>query len=72
MEVLHLEVLDVKVRSGTDVGSDHMLVMATLSLKLRREGRGEERKLMFDVGELRNPDVEKAFKLEVKNCVSIL
>ena len=25
---------DVKVRRGADVGSDHMLVMATLSLKL--------------------------------------
>ena len=40
-----------------------MLVMATLSLKLGRARRGEERQLRFDVGKLRNPDVEKALKL---------
>ena len=38
-----------------------MLVMATL--KLGRARRGEERQLRFDVGKLRNPDVEKALKL---------
>ena len=53
------------------MGSDHILVMATLSLKLRRARRGEGRQLIFDVGKLRNPDVEKAFKLEVKNCFRI-
>ena len=31
---------DVKVRRGPDVGSDHMLVMDTLSLKLQRARRG--------------------------------
>ena len=46
-----------------------MLVMATLSLKLRSARRGEERQLRFDVGKLSNPDVEKAFKLEVKNLL---
>ena len=54
------------------MGSDHVLLMATLSLKLRSVRRGEERQLRFDVGKLRNPDVEKAFKLEVKNRFSIL
>ena len=49
-----------------------MFVMATLSLKLRRARRGEERKLRFDIAKLRNPDVEKAFNLEVKNRVSTL
>ena len=49
-----------------------MFVMATLSLKLRRTRRGEERKLRFDIVKLRNPDVEKAFNLEVKNRVSTL
>ena len=46
---------DVKVRRGADVGSDHMLVMATLSLKLCRARRGEERQLRFDVGKSRTP-----------------
>ena len=63
---------NVKVRRGADVGSDHMLVMATLSLKLRRARKREERQLRFDVGKLRNPDVKKTFKLEVKNRFSIL
>ena len=49
-----------------------MLVMATLSLKLRRARKREERQLRFDVGKLRNPDVKKTFKLEVKNRFSIL
>ena len=49
-----------------------MLVMATLSLKLRSVWRGEGRQLRFDVGKLRNPDLEKAFKREVKNRFSIL
>lgn len=47
-------------------GSEQMLVMAPLSLKLRKAKRGEEKQLRFDVGKLRNPDVEKAFKLTVK------
>ena len=46
-----------------------MLVMATLSLKLRSVRKEEERQLRFDVGKLRNPDVEKAFKREVKNLL---
>ena len=46
---------DVKVRRGADVGSDHMFVMATLSLKLCRARRGEERQLRFDVEKSRKP-----------------
>ena len=49
-----------------------MLVMATLSLKLRKAKRGEERQLRFDVGKLRSPNVEKASNIEVKNPFSIL
>ena len=49
-----------------------MLVMTTLSLKLRKTRRGEERHLRFDVGKLRDLDVEKAFKIEVRNRFSIL
>lgn len=64
---------DVRVRRGADVGSDHMLVMATMYLKLRKARRGEKRQVdVFDVGKLRSPDVEKAFELEVKNRLSIL
>ena len=42
-------------------------------LTQREKGkRGEERQLRFDVGKLRTPNVEKAFKIEVKNHFSIL
>ena len=34
---------DVRVRRGADVGSDDHLVMATLKLKLRRNGPGKAR-----------------------------
>ena len=54
------------------MGSDHILVMATLSLKLRKTKRGEKRQLRFNVGKLSNPDVEKASKIEVRNRFSIL
>ena len=49
-----------------------MLVMPTLSLPLRKAKRGEERQLRFDVGKLRNPNVQNALKTKVKNCLSIL
>ena len=32
-----------KANRGTDIGSDHVLVVATMSLKLRKSKRGEER-----------------------------
>lgn len=62
----------IKVRREADAGSDHILVMATLSLKLQKAKRGEKRQLRFDVGKLRNRNVEKAFKIEVNNRFSIL
>ena len=62
----------VKVRRGADVRNDHMLEMATLSLKLRKTKRGDESQLRFHVGKLRNPGVEKSLKNEVRNRFSIL
>lgn len=62
----------VKVRREADAGSDHILMMATLSLKLRKAKRREKRQLRFGVENLRNRNVEKAFKIEVKNRFSIL
>ena len=64
--------LDVRARRGADVGSDHVLVVATLSLKLRKTQRREERLRRFDTGKLKNPNTEKAFQLDLKNRFRIL
>ena len=69
---LNKSLRDVKVRREADAGSDHILVMSTLSLKLRKAKRRGKRQLRFGVGKLRNRNVEKAFKIEVKNRFTIL
>ena len=56
---------DVKADRGADIGSDHVLVVATVSLKLRKTKRGEERQQRFDTAKLNNSNTEKAFKLEL-------
>ena len=49
-----------------------MLVVATVSLKLRKTKRGEERQQRFDTAKLKNSNTEKAFKLELKNRFHVL
>ena len=63
---------DVKANRGADIGSDHVLVVATVSLKLRKTKRGEERQQRFDTAKLKNSNTEKAFKLELKNRFHVL
>ena len=63
---------DVRARRGADVGSDHVLVLATLSLKLRKTQRREERQRRFDTGKLKNPNTEKPFQLDLKNSFRLL
>ena len=58
---------DVKSNRGADIGSDHVLVVATVSLKLRKTKRGEEMQQRFDTVKLNNSNTEKAFKLELNN-----
>ena len=66
----HLQ--DVKANRGADIGSDHVLVVATVSLKLRKAKRGEERQQRFDMAKLTNSNTEKDFKLELKNRFHVL
>ena len=61
---------DVKANRGADIGSDHVLVVATVSLKLRKTKRGEERQQRFDTAKLINSNTEKDFKLELKNRIA--
>ena len=63
---------DVRARRGADVGSDHVLVLATLSLKLRKTQRREERQRRFDTGKLKNQNTEKPFQLDLKNSFRLL
>ena len=63
---------DVKAYRGADIGSDHVLVVASVSLKLRKTKRGEERQQRFDTAKLKNSNTEKAFKLELKNRFHVL
>ena len=49
-----------------------MLVVASVSLKLRKTKRGEERQQRFDPAKLKNSNTEKAFKLELKNRFHVL
>ena len=55
-----------------DIGNDHVLVVASVSLKLRKTKRREERQQRFDTAKLKNSNTEKAFTLELKNRLHIL
>ena len=56
---------DVRARRGADVGSDHVLIVASLSLHRRKAKRGEERQRRFDTVKLKN--TMKVFQLDLQN-----
>ena len=55
--------LDVRVKRGADVGSDHHLVTAFIKLRLRNAGRRMTSQRCFDTEKLRNSRVKSAFVL---------
>ena len=59
--------LDVRVRRGADVGSDHHLVTARIRMKLRRTDRQQTGHRRFDVNKLDDPAVKKSFLTQLKN-----
>ena len=59
--------LDVKVRRGADVSSDHYLVMATIRLKLRSAGKKPSQTQRPDVSQLKVPKHREDFVLYLKN-----
>ena len=62
--------LDVRVKRGAVVGSDHHLVTAFIKLKLRSAGRRITAQRHFDTEKLQDPRVKITFVLHVKNrCV---
>ena len=59
--------LDVRVRRGADVGSDHHLVIARIRMKPRRTDRQQTGHRRFDVNKLDDPAVKKSFLTQLKN-----
>jgi hypothetical protein len=64
--------LDVRVKRGADVGSDHHLVTAALKLKLRKTGSSPRGPQHHDVEKLRDPKTKTAFTLQLKNKFQVL
>ena len=59
--------LDVRVRRGADVSSDHYLVVATLRLKLRSAGKKPSQSRRPDVSQLKIPQQRINFVLHLRN-----
>jgi len=58
---------DVRVRRGADAGSDHHLVMATLKMKLRKNGPGKATQQQFDANKIKEPRAQSNLTLQLKN-----
>ena len=63
---------DVRAYRGADVASDHNLLVAVVSLKLRRTRKGQKRGHQFDSIKLRDDRIRQAFRRELKNRFQIL
>ncbi|XP_021369218.1 craniofacial development protein 2-like [Mizuhopecten yessoensis] len=59
--------MDVKVRRGADVGSDHLLVAASIKLKLRGTGPKPKGHRSFDVDRLKDAGLRTEFTLQLRN-----
>ena len=54
------------------MASDHNLVTGTVTIKLRKTKRGQERTRQLDSKRLKNDEVKTAFRLELRNRFSAL
>ena len=63
---------DVRACRGADVSSDHTLVLAVVSLKLRRSIGRQARQQRLDSGRLNESLTKQAFAVEVKNRFQVL
>ncbi|RUS68494.1 hypothetical protein EGW08_023744 [Elysia chlorotica] len=59
--------LDVRVKRGADVGSDHLLVIANIRLKLRRTDQRHADHRRLDINRLKDPDVKRSFTIQIRN-----
>ena len=63
---------DVRAYRGADVASDHTIVLAVVSLKLRRSKGRQARQQRLDSGRLKESLTKQAFAVEVKNRFQVL
>ena len=65
--------LDVRVRRGADVGSDHQLVISKFRIKLKSQKKEKDRTSMFDINLLRKDCEEREnFRWECRNRFLVL
>ena len=55
------------MKRGSDVGSDHLLVIANIRLKLRRTDQRHADHRRLDVNKLKDPDVKRSFTIQIRN-----
>ena len=58
--------MDVKVRRGADVSSDHHLVVALIQFKLKSKKYKILKTKRFDRNKLQNSKIKNAFTIQVK------
>ncbi|XP_076105824.1 uncharacterized protein LOC143074160 [Mytilus galloprovincialis] len=63
--------IDVKVKRGADVYSDHHLVIGKIRLKLRKN-RYKTPSKIIDFGKLKQPEIQQNFNIELKNRFEVL
>ncbi|KAL3884234.1 hypothetical protein ACJMK2_030452 [Sinanodonta woodiana] len=63
---------DVRVMRNADIGSDHFLLVAKVTLKLRKVRIGVSRSKRFDVDKLKNSKVKEEFSVALRNKFSTL
>ena len=62
----------MRARRGADVGSDHVLTIAKVKLKLRRVAKKDQRAPPLDVRKLKDPNVRRTYQTEIRNRFAVL
>ena len=63
---------DVRVMRGADVSSDHHLLATTVTLRLRKYNTTSATRTKYNVGLLRDEEVQAAFKTSIRNRYEVL
>ena len=62
----------MRARRGADVGSDHVLTIAKVKLKLCRVAKKNQRAPPLDVRKLKDPNVRRTYQTEIRNRFAVL
>ena len=63
----------MRARRGADVGSDHVLTVAKVKLKLRRVAKKHQRAPPLEVRKLKDPNVRRrTYQTEIRNRFVVL